>query len=140
MIQKGEKVILDTNILISFLIKKDFKRLDEKIKKGRVRLIFSEESLEEFLTVAHREKFRKYFKQKDIIQLLDLFSNFGELVTVRSNVNICRDKKDNFLLALSKDSKADYLLTMDNDLLILREFYGTKIITIMDYLKKYIKG
>ena len=55
---------------------------------------------------------------------------------MKSNVNLCRDQKDNFLLSLSKDSQANYLITGDKDLLDLKTLENTKIITMSDYLKK----
>ena len=61
--------------------------------------------------------------------MLALFDYFGDLVQVHSKVDICRDPKDNFLLALAKDSKADYLITGDSDLLTLEQFETTKIVT-----------
>ena len=133
MAKKVDRLIIDTNLWISFLISKDLKKLDEKIKKGKVRLIFSVELIDEFLTVADRTKFRKFFNKKDLEQLIELFDSYGEIIPVISKVDICRDLKDNFILSLSKDSAADYLLTGDKDLLGLREFEGTKIIKISDY-------
>jgi putative PIN family toxin of toxin-antitoxin system len=50
------KIILDTNIWISFLITKDFKKLDSLINKGEIRLLYSNELLEEFISVAQRQK------------------------------------------------------------------------------------
>jgi len=119
MANKTDRVIIDTNLWISFLITKDFKRLDSKIKSGRVKLLFSLELIEEFLAVAHRPKLKNYFSKEDLELLLDLFDIYGELVSVKSEVKVCRDPNDNFLLALAKDSKAKYLLTGDKDLLFL---------------------
>ena len=42
--------------------------------------------------------------------------------------NLCRDAKDNFLLGLIRVSKADILVTGDQDLLELNPFEGTAII------------
>lgn len=56
------------------------------------------------------------------------------LLRFTSDVTICRDEKDNFLLALAKDSGADYLITGDKDLLILKTIEKTKILTIVDFL------
>ena len=67
--------------------------------------------------------------------MLLAFEAFTDLIQVKSVVNVCRDPKDNFLLALAKDGKADYLLTGDKDLLDLRKFGKTKIITITDFIK-----
>jgi len=43
---KSKKVILDTNLWISFLISKKFNAIDSLLEKGDIILIFSEESLE----------------------------------------------------------------------------------------------
>ncbi|MEQ1586435.1 MAG: putative toxin-antitoxin system toxin component, PIN family, partial [Cyclobacteriaceae bacterium] len=68
--------------------------------------------------------------------VVDLFDVYGEIVDVKSRVEICRDPKDNFLLSLAKDSKATYLLTGDKDILDIKKFEKTSIIKITDYLKK----
>ena len=52
------------------------------------------------------------------------------LVQVTTEINRCRDIKDNFLLSLAIDSNADYLVTVDNDLLDLDYINETKILTI----------
>jgi predicted nucleic acid-binding protein len=53
-------------------------------------------------------------------------------VRVTSKLEFCRDIKDNFLLNLATDSKADYLVTGDNDLLEIKGVQKTKILTIRE--------
>lgn len=67
--------------------------------------------------------------------MLSSFEPFIELIEVESVITICRDTKDNFLLALAKDGKADYLLTGDKDLLFIEKFGKTKITTIADFIE-----
>lgn len=136
MAKKAERIIIDTNLWISYLITKDLKNLDNKIITGKIKVIFSLELIEEFLSVAHRPKFKKHFTKNDIEQLVDIFEVYGEIAEVTSKVELCRDPKDNFVLSLAKDSKANYLVTGDKDLLDLKTIVGTKIITMTDYLKK----
>jgi len=112
---KNNRIILDTNLWISILISKNLNKLDSKIIKGKVKLLFSKESFEEFVEVVERPKFKRFFSSNDIEQIITLFDEFGELVKVKSEVNICRDEKDNFLLNLSIDGKADSLITGDKD-------------------------
>ncbi|MEX0995690.1 MAG: putative toxin-antitoxin system toxin component, PIN family [Flavobacteriaceae bacterium] len=133
---RNEKVILDTNLWISFLISKKFNQIDELIESKRITLIFSNELLEEFIDVVSRPKFKKYFSKKDIEKFLAYFDQFGELVKVTSDVKMCRDKKDNFLLNLSVDSKADFLITGDKDLLILDKVENTKILTFPEFINR----
>ena len=81
---KVERVIIDTNLWISFLITKHHKKLDDKIRSGKVKLFFSLELSEEFLAGANRPKFKKYFGKDDLELLLDLFDVYGELVDSKS--------------------------------------------------------
>jgi putative PIN family toxin of toxin-antitoxin system len=131
---KNKRIILDTNLWISFLISKNLSKLDPLINAGEIKLLFSKESIEEFVEVVERPKFKRFFSIKDIEKILNLFDQFGELIVVKSKVNICRDEKDNFLLNLSIDGKADYLITGDKDLLILKKIERTKILTIKQIL------
>ncbi len=131
-----KRVILDTNLWISFLINDSYKEIDHLIKSDQIKLIFSIELLDEFIEVVNKPKFNKYFKDDDIIQLLNMFDEYAVLVEVKSNLDLCRDKKDNFLLNLAKDSKSDYLITGDLDLLILERIDNCKIIQYSNFLKE----
>jgi putative PIN family toxin of toxin-antitoxin system len=133
------RIILDTNLWISFLISKDFSKLDDIIFSKKAILIFSQELLDEFLAVAKRPKFRRFFTADDIAQILETIDEFAEYVLVNSRIEVCRDPKDNFLLSLSKDSNADYLLTGDKDLLELKIFEKTRIITISTFNNEIFK-
>lgn len=130
---KSYKIIIDTNLWISFLLTKQFSFLDKLLAKRKVRLIFSDELLAEFLEVVKRPKLCKYFQNKDLEQLIEIINLYAEFYTVNSVVEICRDEKDNFLLALAKESKANFLITGDKDLLVLKKFENTEIVTIAEY-------
>jgi putative PIN family toxin of toxin-antitoxin system len=132
---KSKKVILDTNIWISFLISKKLNAIDSLINNGDILLIFSEESLEEFVTVARRPKISKYIPESAIDEILSLFHKYGKLIKVISNIADCRDQKDNFLLNLAIDSNADYLVTGDSDLLTLGRINNTRIVTWNDFIR-----
>jgi predicted nucleic acid-binding protein len=68
---------------------------------------------------------------QDLLQQIRLQSDFIE---VKSVITLSRDLKDNFLLSLAKDGKADYLLTGDNDLLVLKRLGRTRILTLSEFL------
>ncbi len=131
---KSKKVILDTNLWISFLITQNHTEIDSLITEGTIQLVFSHELLEEFLTVTARPKFRKFFSNKKIEKLLELFDSYGKLVNANVKVELCRDPKDNFLLSLAVESKADYLVTGDSDLLVLKNIKKTKILSWRDFV------
>jgi putative PIN family toxin of toxin-antitoxin system len=135
MQNKVSRIIIDTNLWISFLITKDFAKLDQIIFSRLGILIFSQELLTEFLEVARRPKFRRFFSLADIEEILETINEYAAFVKVYTKVEVCRDLKDNFLLSLAIDGNADFLLTGDKDLLIQRRFGETTIITISDFLK-----
>jgi len=131
--QKKHKIIVDTNLWVSFLLTRQFDFLDALLDDNKAVLVFSQELLEEFVDVTQRPKLKPFFRLEDLERLLRIVDEKAMYYVVNSRVDACRDDKDNFLLSLAKDSKADYLITGDKDLLVLEEFERTKIITIKEY-------
>ena len=72
----------------------------------------------------------------DIEKLLLKIRNRAEFIKIKNTVTDCRDPKDNFLLSLSVDGKATHLITGDKDLLILKVYGETKILTMKEYLQE----
>ena len=131
-----DRVIIDTNLWLSFLLTKDLSKFDTIIANSEVTLIFSQELVDEIVEVTQRIKFRRYFKLDDVESLLLKLKARAIYINVTSEVLACRDSKDNFLLALSIDGNATHLLTGDKDLLILKKFGKTRILSVTEYLDK----
>lgn len=130
------KVIIDTNLWISFLIGQALADLKTLMVSETIQIILCDQLQEEIRRVTQRPKLRKYFSPQKVSELLELLSVIGLFVEITSEVSVCRDEKDNFLLALAQDSQAKFLITGDADLLILEEFGGTKIVTYQDFLNQ----
>jgi putative PIN family toxin of toxin-antitoxin system len=137
MQNKSNRIIIDTNLWISFLITKDYSKLDDLLFSKQSVLIFSNELLEEFLEVARRPKFRRFFPSSAIEELLETLNECAVFVKIKTKISVCRDPKDNFLLSLAVDGKADFLLTGDHDLLVLEKYDSTIITTISDFFNGY---
>lgn len=136
MLKKRNRIIIDTNLWISYLLSNEFSKLDKVLLSKNIRILFSQELLDEFIEVAQRPKFKKYFSIEDLEHLLTQIKSKVEFISVISDVNICRDSKDNFLLSLAKDGKATHLITGDKDLLDIKIFGKTKNLKINDFLLK----
>ena len=134
MPKRKDRVVIDTNIWISYLLTKDISKLDKIFSDESIVLLFSQELLDEFIEVASRPKFKKYFTIIDLQDLLQQIRLQADFIEVNSVITLSRDLKDNFLLSLAKDGKADYLLTGDNDLLVLKRLGRTKILTLSEFL------
>jgi hypothetical protein len=134
------KIIFDTNVWIYFLISKKFEVIYNLLKNNIITIVYSEELLDEINLVSKRKKFKKYFEEEDVINIIDLLKKYGIKIHIKSNINICRDRKDNFILNLAVDSDSDFVITGDNDLLVLNQIAYTKIIKYSEFefiLKDY---
>lgn len=128
MIKKNIKVIIDTNVWISFLIGKKLHSIIDHISNGEITIIISSELIQEILDVTSRPKLKKYFPQNKVFELINLLETIGELVEIKPTHLECIDPKDNFLLDMIEYSNADFLVTGDKELLKLNPFLNAKIL------------
>jgi putative PIN family toxin of toxin-antitoxin system len=129
------KIVIDTNLWISFIISNKFVLLDQLLHSNKIRILFSEELIEEIASTIAKPKLKKYFTGNALEEMLTQFEPYIDLIKVKKNINICRDPKDNFLLDLAKAGKADFLLTGDNDLLTIEKNGKCKIMKISAFLE-----
>lgn len=127
------RVIIDTNIFINFLLTRKVMKLDEMIESGDIRLIYNEELLNELLAVMGRPKMKTFFGEKEIQKLLAQLKIFSAFSVVKTKVVACRDPKEDFFLSLAKQSRADFIVTNNKDLLMLEKFEETKIVTLNEF-------
>ena len=132
---KPLKLIIDTNLWVSFVISKKLNLLDPLLLTGDARILFSTELIAEIQETITKPRLKKHFGTNALEEMFSAFEPYIDLIAVKSIVNVCRDIKDNFLLALAKDGKADYLLTGDQDLLVIKKFGKTKITTIASFIE-----
>lgn len=124
------RLVIDTNIWISYLISKKFDFIDLLLKSSQIEILYSNHSIKELTEVGSRKKFSKLIPAEKLFAIIEAIKGFGIEVDTVSNFDSSRDPKDNFLLELAVDGNADYLITRDNDLLVLNPFKTVKIITI----------
>ncbi len=134
----NKRFVLDTNVLVSGLLIKNSSSFQAiKIAEKQGIILYSEEILLEINQVLNRKKFDKYLtieeRQNFILKLLEK----AELVQIKEKITICRDSKDNKFLELAVSGKADFIITGDNDLLVLYPFRNIEIITVNDFLTKF---
>lgn len=127
------RVIIDTNCWISFLIGRRLHKMVDWLSDGRIQLLLCDELIEEIREVASRPKFRKYFRPADVDSLVDFLLLISGNIELKSNISLCRDAADDFLLALAVDAQANYLLTGDEDLLVLQKVGKCKIVDIQTF-------
>ena len=134
---KRDRNILDTNTLISATILLNSiprKALNRASEMGDI--YFSLETISEILDVIKRPKFNKYLPLLHRLEFVEDFINFAEKVEAPPlETPVCRDPKDDKFLALALAIDAQYIITGDDDLLVLNPFQKTVILKAKDYLE-----
>ena len=131
------KIVVDTNIFISaYLGSKKAKFLVKEILNDEYILIMSDEQLAEVKEVLLKPKFSKYILPCEVEELVSLLSLKAAIPIVYDTINDCRDKKDNMILEEAVYGNAQYIITGDEDLLVLNPYRWINIVKLNDFLKE----
>jgi putative PIN family toxin of toxin-antitoxin system len=130
------KVVLDSNIFISAFYWKGIPRkVFDRITNGLDELYITDEILNEIIAVMASKKFNSNINEiKEYTKIIESYAI--KLYSKDDPIEISRDKDDNKILQCAIDGDVDYIITGDNDLLVLNEYKGIKIIKPYDYLNK----
>ncbi len=127
------KVVIDTNIWVSFLIGKLLSKLIDVLFNEKIEIITSETQINELIETISKPKIQKYISILDINRLFLLFDTKTIIVEPKQKHRFCRDPKDDFLLDIALESSAEYIVTGDKDLLTMNPFGKIKIITYKEF-------
>lgn len=111
------RVVIDTNLWISFLIGKKLDCLLELLDNPWFELVSTVRLNEEILEVSRRPKLRKYFREGNVLLLEEWMNQHFVMVEIDDIPKRCRDPKDDYLLELAVRANAIYLVSGDKDLL-----------------------
>jgi putative PIN family toxin of toxin-antitoxin system len=125
------RVVFDSNIYISALVipGSQAERAFLKIVDGRDSLLISKAIIDEVLTVLSR-KFRK--DREALSRVAVYLSEIGEVVKPTWKSGILRDEPDNRILECAFAGKADLIVTGDKEMLKLRRYHGSRIISLRE--------
>ena len=129
------KVIIDTNLWISFLIGHQTQLVRQMLTDMRFDVYVCARLIEEVIGVATRDKIRKYVTQADIDDLLAIINAFCQFAIIRieAPATAIRDPKDLYLLSLAETIGADYIVSGDADLTDLGQYHQTRIMKLADF-------
>jgi putative PIN family toxin of toxin-antitoxin system len=131
------RVIVDTNLWISLLIGKKLAKLRVLCNHQYISVYICRELTDEFMKVALSPKIRKYVTEQNIVdvsQLMEISCIYNSIET--KAISTVRDTKDLYLLSLADTVKANYIITGDNDLLVLQRHNNTQIVTFSEFMEK----
>ena len=133
------RIVVDTNIFVSaFLGSVNAKRLLKDVFNGKYQLIMTLEQLREIKLVFNRQKFRKYISLEQVEDLIELLSLIISMPIVYEKIKDCRDPKDNMILEAAVYGDVKYIITGDEDLLVMHPYRWIHIIKLNDFLNLQI--
>ena len=132
---KADRVVLDTNVLISGALSSTSTpalALEKAISDGQ--LLASTATLRELMEKLLSVKFDPYVSREKRDALILRLAPLVEIVEVVQKVRASRDPKDDKFLELAVNGRADVLVTGDGGLLELNPFRGIAILTPAAYI------
>lgn len=134
------RLVVDTNLLVSaFLWQGTPGRLVELAGEKECQLFTSRVLIDELSSVLHRKKLAKQVQATGLtaVQMLRNYQKLVTTVTARQLMQqVSRDADDDAVLACALVARADLIVSGDDDLLVLKEFQGMRIVTAAQAIKE----
>jgi uncharacterized protein len=130
-----KNVVLDTNTIISALLFPNSiprQAFDKAIDNFQV--VCSDKCFEEILDVLTRPKFNKYLSENERFYFIEGFKKKIIFIQPTETITDCRDPKDDKFLELAIAADALFIVTGDNDLLVLNPYRGIEIVKSSDFV------
>jgi len=129
------KIVLDSNIFVSsFYWSGNPRKVFDRVTNGLDELYITGEILNEIVSVMSEDKFDTSMDEiKEYVKIIESYSI--KLSSKNIPEKISRDESDNKILQCGFDGNVDFIITGDNDLLVLKEYGKIKIIKPKEYLE-----
>ncbi len=129
------RIVLDTNVLISALIRhgKPRELLDILFGKQHT-LILSRPTIQEFSRAAADQRIKRYADSDKVERFLKTLVARSLLVSLTSRFKVL-NTPDDLILRTAHDGKARIIVTGDKHLLELARFKGFKILTVSEAMQ-----
>ncbi|MDH7499113.1 MAG: putative toxin-antitoxin system toxin component, PIN family [candidate division NC10 bacterium] len=126
------KVVLDTNVLVAAFVTEGIcAKLLSRARRRQFLLFASPFILQEFKDVLRKRLSATRNEARNAVEILS--GAIHEMVQPAEPVTgLCRDPNDDNILACALAAEADYLVSGDSDLLELKRFGQTRIVSPRD--------
>jgi len=131
------KAVFDTNVLIAaFLTEGICAKLLTRARRRDFDLILCDGILQEFKRILKKKFAASPHEMSEALLILSAAAQ-DILGKTDSIVPICRDSDDDLILACARDAVADYVVTGDEDLLVLKNYEGISILNPREFEKLF---
>jgi putative PIN family toxin of toxin-antitoxin system len=136
------RVVLDTNVLLSSLLRHDSvpSQLVQAWSRDRFVLLTHEMQITELRVASRRAHIRSRIRPAEAGKLVNELREAAVVLDRLPHVNRSTDPLDDYLLALCEAGHADFLVTGDKaGLLVLGTHAGTTILTARMFLDRLVR-
>lgn len=120
------RIVYDTNVLAPILFRRgEILKLKHHVKDNNVTVITSEFILDELAEVL---RLRLGMTKQRAKASARAFIKISQVVKPTIIEPVTRDPDDDYILATAIAGNANYIVTLDEDLLVIEEYKGVKII------------
>jgi putative PIN family toxin of toxin-antitoxin system len=145
------RAVLDTNVLVSGLVAEQgpSRRILDAWLESLYTLVTSPYLVEELIHVLSYPRIAKRLRldEEELAAILAALLSKAEVTSGQLRLpGVTHDPKDDSIVACAKEGKADYIVSGDQDLLVLGEYEGVQVITprqfaeILASLRAQVKG
>ena len=129
------KIVIDSNIFVSsFFWGGHPREVFERVINGLDELYITDEIINEITSVMNSSKF--IVDSSEIEDYIKIIEKYSKKIVSRNNIeSISRDKNDDKILQCGLDGDVDFIVTGDNDLLVLIEYETIRIMKPKEYLE-----
>ena len=133
------RIVIDTNVVISgTFFKGNPRRIVEATVENRFNVFATPEIIQEYNDIINEFIIRKQGNLDN--NILNQFIASLNIINQKSFMQICRDPDDDKFINCAIDSKSLYIVSGDNDLLVLGKYNNIDIITATQFCKTYLDG
>ena len=129
------RIVFDTNVIVSaMLFVGSVPRRAIEIASTGGTILMSAALSDELNRILEQGRFDRYVSRGQREHFLELLVREAEDIEITESVQVCRDPKDDRILELAVNGDAAYIVTGDEDLLVLNPFRGIEILRPADFL------
>jgi putative PIN family toxin of toxin-antitoxin system len=135
------RVVIDTSVLIRYLIKPSaaIRALVEEHWLGdAVQMVTAPTLIEELRNVLKRDYIQDLIRPDEGAVLLEAIHRKAEIRPLLDDIPAyTRDPKDDKFIACALVGEADYVISVDKDLLVLEALQGLQIVTPYEFITQF---
>jgi putative PIN family toxin of toxin-antitoxin system len=129
--RKNDRLVFDTNVIISLLLKEDFEFFVDLQYLHKSTLYTCPELLSELTYTLNEPRCKKYLK-KPVNFYLSFINDFSRSVRIDRRFDRAPDIKDNYLFDLAYTVKSFFIVTGDKPLLNMKQVNKIKLISLAE--------